>query len=68
MKTNAVTENYILEQVKELRNKFGQAGRDMADLRARTHHLTLEIEELKKWAATLPKSFDSDFSHTQKPT
>ena len=43
----------IAEEVAQLRGGFAQQRRDLVDLRARSHHLTLEIEELKKWAATL---------------
>jgi chromosome segregation ATPase len=59
--------NGIAEAIHELRNGFDQQRRDLADLRGRTSNLSKEIEELKKWAASLPKGPDSDFSYTQKP-
>ena len=56
--------NVIAEEIAKLRNGFDQARRDMADIRGRTSKLSKEIEELKAWAATLPKSSDSVFLHT----
>jgi hypothetical protein len=46
------------------RFKLRLAGRPRADIRGRTSKLSKEIEELKAWAAALPKSSDSENSHT----
>ena len=67
MKTRAVIENALWADVKKLKDGFDQAGRDMRELHVRVTRLSSDIEELKKWAAALPKSSDSDFSHTHKP-
>ena len=57
----------LAEAVHELRSGFDQAGEEMRGLHVRLGILSNEIEELKAWAASLPKSSDSDFSHTHKP-
>ena len=52
--STTITPN-VAEEVSQLRNKFTQIVRDLADLRARTARLSEQVEDLKKWAATLPK-------------
>ena len=54
----------VSDAIHELRKESEKQARDMADLRGRTSKLSKEIEELKAWAATLPKSSDSVFLHT----
>lgn len=58
--------NSIVDSVLELGRESEKQARDMAELKTRTARLSSDIEELKQWAASLPKSSDSDFSHTHK--